>query len=217
MNEKMIEKCPLCGEGNLLLQSRVKVFPREHGEVRVELLYSHCDNCESELVTDLQSRENKKRLNAREKQYEGYLTGEQVFELRRRYNLTQKEAAVVFGGGPTAFSKYESEEIIPTNAMNKLLLVARQFPPVVQFLAGLEKVELRGIAAKKESSVNVAGKALRTTNFVSGGFSFRGKYVLPKGDKLFEMLEKDGFLDTPEGQWQAAANDLDSKEFQLAA
>lgn len=136
--------CPLCGTGQLHSQVREKKFSRASGEIVVELLFSRCDTCESEIVTADQSRENKRRLRAREKQYDGHLTGTQIYALRRRYNLTQKDAAKLFGGGPVAFSKYESEGVLPSDAMNKLLLAASALPEVVDYLAHREGISLSG-------------------------------------------------------------------------
>jgi HTH-type transcriptional regulator/antitoxin MqsA len=146
-----VHTCPICTSDNLSAATRTKVFARLHGEVKVELLYSHCASCGSDIVTEQQSVENKKRMRAREKQYEGFLTGQQIFALRRRYGLTQKDAAKVFGGGPVAFSKYESEDILPTEAMNKLLWLAIEMPEAVQRLAEAADVKLKGLATKPDA------------------------------------------------------------------
>lgn len=153
MNNQMSDhSCPICSSSNLSAAVRTKVFARPHGEVTVELLYSHCADCGSDLVTEEQSVENKKRMRAREKQYEGFLTGQQIFALRRRYGLTQKDAAKIFGGGPIAFSKYESEDIVPTEAMNKLLWLATEMPETVQRLAHAANIKLKGVAADSNSA-----------------------------------------------------------------
>jgi HTH-type transcriptional regulator / antitoxin MqsA len=147
--------CPICNEGTLAEATRVKTFTRPHGEVSVDLLYSHCEHCGSDLVTEEQSRNNKKRMRAREKQYDGYLTGQQIFALRRRYNLTQKEAGKLFGGGPVAFSKYESEDIVPTDAMNKLLWLAINLPESVDRLATLVNIDLKGATTSPRLSMHL--------------------------------------------------------------
>jgi HTH-type transcriptional regulator / antitoxin MqsA len=136
-------QCPNCGETSFRESSRKKTYSRAGQPVSIELLFSKCDDCGFEAVDRSQSRENKKRLRAREKQYGGILTGAAIFDIRRTYGLKQVEAARMFGGGPIAFSKYENEEVVPTEAMNNLLILAREFPSVAEFLAKKSGVELR--------------------------------------------------------------------------
>ena len=62
------------------------------------------------------------------KQVQGLLTGSQVRELRKRWGLSQDEAAKVFGGGPVAFSKYEADDVMQSDAMDKLLRMADDIP-----------------------------------------------------------------------------------------
>jgi HTH-type transcriptional regulator/antitoxin MqsA len=48
--------------------------------------------------------------------------------IREVCGLSQQEAARVFGGGPKAFEKYESGEVVPSSAMTRLLLMAARRP-----------------------------------------------------------------------------------------
>jgi len=58
-----------------------------------------------------------------------------VRELRKRWQLNQKQAAKVFGGGPVAFSKYESDDVMQSDSMDKLLRMAADVPGVLNKLA----------------------------------------------------------------------------------
>jgi HTH-type transcriptional regulator/antitoxin MqsA len=55
------------------------------------------------------------------KEVDGLLTGAQVRALRERLGINQSEAAKIFGGGLVAFSKYESDDVSQSEAMDKLL------------------------------------------------------------------------------------------------
>jgi HTH-type transcriptional regulator/antitoxin MqsA len=48
--------------------------------------------------------------------------------IREVCGLSQQDAARVFGGGPKAFEKYESGEVVPSSAMTRLLLLAAKHP-----------------------------------------------------------------------------------------
>ena len=69
------------------------------------------------------------------KEVDGLLTGQEIKALRKRYNLTQAQAASIFGGGPVAFSKYESDDVMQSEPMDNLLRVASQIPDAVAWLA----------------------------------------------------------------------------------
>ncbi len=73
--------------------------------------------------------------------------------LRKRYHLTQAQAASIFGGGPVAFSKYESDDVMQSEPMDNLLRVASQIPYAVVWLA------------------QRAGEQLVTTNLLRESFS----------------------------------------------
>lgn len=71
------------------------------------------------------------------KQVDGLLSGHQVHELRNQLGLNQSQAAAIFGGGPTAFSKYESDDVMQSEPMDKLLRVAKDIPDAYFHLAGI--------------------------------------------------------------------------------
>jgi HTH-type transcriptional regulator/antitoxin MqsA len=76
------------------------------------------------------------------KQVQGLLTGNELQVLRKRWGLKQADAAKVFGGGPVAFSKYESDDVMQSDAMDKLLRLAAEVPAALDKLmsdAGVER------------------------------------------------------------------------------
>jgi HTH-type transcriptional regulator/antitoxin MqsA len=92
-------------------------------------------------------RVHKRAVQAFKKEVEGLLTGQEVKALREVLGLTQADAARMFGGGPVAFSKYESDDVMQSEAMDKLLRVAAHIPSAVNFLhdlAGLSPVRQIG-------------------------------------------------------------------------
>ena len=124
MNEKEI--CLICGDGHLT-DHVDQVDAEYNGHTgKVPLHYQLCDVCMSDSAGAVQMRANKRGMIAFRKQVDGLLTGAANLALRKRYGLTQPQAARLFGGGPVAFSKYENDDVAHSEAMDKLLrLVVR--------------------------------------------------------------------------------------------
>lgn len=128
--------CPICGEG-LLTPHNEWVEVEYHGnQGRIASRYSVCDECGSEQAGAEELRANKRAMIAFKKQVDGLLTGRQVREIRDHLGLTQAEAAKAFGGGPVAFSKYEADDVMQSEAMDKLLRLAAKVPEAYEFLVG---------------------------------------------------------------------------------
>jgi HTH-type transcriptional regulator/antitoxin MqsA len=126
--------CRICGEGYLTIL--VEKNPVEYKGVREELdcFGSVCNGCSSEQADAAQVRDNKRLMIAFKKRVDGLLTGSEVRALREKLSLSQAEAAQVFGGGPVAFSKYESDDVAQSEAMDKLLRLAAELPAAFERL-----------------------------------------------------------------------------------
>ncbi len=127
--------CPICGAGHL--QPQVGKSPVEYkGQAtELDLHFSVCDACGSEQSDAAQLRDNKRAMVAFKKQVDGLLTGAEVRALREKLGLSQADAAKVFGGGPVAFSKYESDDVAQSEAMDKLLRLAAEDTTIFDALA----------------------------------------------------------------------------------
>ncbi|MET0008712.1 MAG: type II toxin-antitoxin system MqsA family antitoxin [Candidatus Thiodiazotropha sp. 6PLUC9] len=135
--------CPICGEGKLHPEVGKNPVEYKGQTTELDLHYSLCDACGSEQADAAQTRINKRLMVAFKKRVDGLLTGAEVRALREKLCLSQAEAAQVFGGGPVAFSKYESDDVAQSEAMDKLLRLAAELPPAFGLLcrrAGLEPV-----------------------------------------------------------------------------
>jgi HTH-type transcriptional regulator/antitoxin MqsA len=54
-----------------------------------------------------------------------------LVSLRQQHNLSQRDAGLILGGGPSAFQKYEAGTIVPRGAMGTLLSVLARHPEEV--------------------------------------------------------------------------------------
>lgn len=133
MNDK---KCPVC-ESDQLVQIEESV-PLTAGDfVRDMVMHAtECQSCGCSFYTSDQERFNKRQRLAFRKQVEGLLPGEQIRAIRQRHNLTQKQAAEIFGGGPVAFAKYEADDVAQSQAMDRLIRVFDQLPAARDMLSG---------------------------------------------------------------------------------
>lgn len=135
--------CPLCGEG--VLETRIYGRDMQHKGIALlveGLQYSYCPSCEAEITAPAQMDHNAllirtayQQERARVKAEQHMLTGEQIRAIREKLAITQKQAAKIFGGGPTAFSKYETEDIVQNTSMDKLLRLANAMPSAFAWLA----------------------------------------------------------------------------------
>ena len=136
------ELCPFCGEGHVT--ASVQMVEYEYKGHRAELpsRYKQCDTCTSDFAGMAESKQNKRIVMAFRKQVDGLLTGDEITALRKQYQLTQAQAAKLFGGGPVAFSKYENDDVAQSEAMDTLLRLIRRSPAAFWAL-----VEEKGLQA----------------------------------------------------------------------
>ncbi|WP_406234439.1 type II TA system antitoxin MqsA family protein [Isoptericola jiangsuensis] len=135
MNKANPRMCPACQEAQLVASTRERHFTPRGNPVVVELLEMECPACGATATSAAQQIENLRRLAARREHYGGLLLGEDVLAFRRRYGLTQRAAATLFGKGAIAFSRYENETTYPDDATTMLLSLAIEKPDVVRWLA----------------------------------------------------------------------------------
>lgn len=135
-------RCPACRSMSLEPTRYTREFRPPGKVVAVELQTSRCARCGAEATSAAQHAENLVRLQARKAQYDGALLGEEIQAMRRRYGITQQQAARIFGKGLIAFSRYENESSFPDASTTKLLQLAIDRPEVMQALAVAADVEL---------------------------------------------------------------------------
>ncbi len=92
--------------------------------------YSICNNCQREFVSKQQIQRGDCHLRDAKKVIDGLLTSEQIKQARKLLGLTQEQAALVFGGGKRAFSKYERAEVSQSVAMDTLIRVYLDNPKI---------------------------------------------------------------------------------------
>ncbi len=135
-------RCLACRTGELFEASQERIFNPGGRTVKVQLLISRCNQCKAETVLASQHRENLARLAARKSEYGNVLMGEEILAFRKRYGIKQKDASRMFGKGPIAFSRYETETTYPDASTTKLLQMAIKRMDFAKELADLSGVTL---------------------------------------------------------------------------
>lgn len=126
--------CLICGEGHLEVRVDKNLVEYKGRSTELDAHYSVCDSCGSEQADAEQARQNKRAMLAFKKKVDGLLTGKEIRALRNRLGINQSQAAAIFGGGPVAFSKYESDDVAQSEAMDKLLRLVEEVPAAFKYL-----------------------------------------------------------------------------------
>ena len=134
--------CPICDQG--VLQTRTYGRDMQHKGVNISvegLQYDYCPDCGAEMTSPVQIDQNAKIIReafiaerARVKRDQNLLTGAEIRFIREHLGITQKQASKIFGGGPTAFSKYEAEDVVQSAGMDKLLRLAAEVTSAAAWL-----------------------------------------------------------------------------------
>lgn len=73
-------------------------------------------------------------LNRLKARTEGLLEPEEIKRIRKRLHLTQAAAGDLIGGGPRAFQKYETGDLLPSRAISSALTLLDHDPKALTVL-----------------------------------------------------------------------------------
>ncbi len=132
-------KCPTCEIGSLVAAVRdVPYIYKGKKTVIKAVKGKFCDNrkCREVVMDKDESARTSKEMLEFNKRVNAELTPiDLLTQVREQLNLTQQGAAKVFGGGPNAFSRYESGKTKPPVALVKLFKVLNKHPNLFEEIA----------------------------------------------------------------------------------
>jgi len=129
------ENCPICETGILVSNTYTGVIQHKGNDLDVpNLECSVCKSCGADPVLADQAKRNQARFTDAKRAADRLLSAQEIRSARKNLGLTQHEASRIFGGGLNAFSKYERGEVIQSEAMDKLIRVACQFPNAWRYM-----------------------------------------------------------------------------------
>ncbi len=78
-------------------------------------------------------------LNLLKARHEGLLEPDEIRRIRKKLRMTQESAGQIIGGGPRAFQKYESGDLLPSRAINSALVLLDHDPEALNVLRAWPK------------------------------------------------------------------------------
>jgi HTH-type transcriptional regulator/antitoxin MqsA len=94
----------------------------------------YCDTSEESIHSGQDMKVSDRMLNLLKARAEGLLGPEEIRRIRKRLGLTQADAGVLIGGGPRAFQKYETGDLLPSRAISSALMLLDHDPEALSVL-----------------------------------------------------------------------------------
>jgi len=121
----------------------------------------YCDSSAESIHTGEDMKVSDRMLNRLKARIEGLLEPEQIRHIRKKLHLTQEVAGRMIGGGPRAFQKYESGDLLPSRAISSALVILDYKPEALTVLRGrqIESPDLGAmvkVAAKRRGTIVAA-------------------------------------------------------------
>jgi HTH-type transcriptional regulator / antitoxin MqsA len=88
----------------------------------------YCDSSDESIHTGQDMKVSDRTLNRLKARVEGLLEPEDIRRIRKKLNISQTEAGQMIGGGPRAFQKYESGDVLPNRAISSVLVLLDHDP-----------------------------------------------------------------------------------------
>ena len=96
--------------------------------------YCTGQDCEEAVMNSQDMKVSDRELHILKAKAANLLAATEVRRVRKRLKLTQREAGLILGGGPNAFQKYETADLVPSKAISNLLRVLEEYPSALEVL-----------------------------------------------------------------------------------
>lgn len=94
----------------------------------------YCDQSDQSIHTGEDMKVSDRMLNLLKARCEGLLEPKEIRRIRKKLHLTQEAAGLLIGGGPRAFQKYESGDLLPSRAVSNALVLLDYDPDALSLL-----------------------------------------------------------------------------------
>ena len=132
-------KCPCCGAAELISDTRdIDYIYKGQSTVLPEITGDFCPACHEVILNREQGDRYSELIGEFQKQVNAsYVDPVYIVKVRENLNLSQREAAELFGGGVNAFSRYETGKTKPPLALVQLLKILDHHPELMNELREL--------------------------------------------------------------------------------
>lgn len=94
----------------------------------------YCDASEESIHTSADMKVSDRMLNLLKAKAERLLGPDEIRRIRKKLHLTQTQAGEIIGGGPRAFQKYETGDLLPSKAISSALVLLDHSPEAIAVL-----------------------------------------------------------------------------------
>lgn len=94
----------------------------------------YCCQSEESIHTGADLKVSDRMLNRLKALVEGLLDPQEIKRIRKGLHLSQEMAGLLIGGGPRAFQKYESGDLLPSQAISSALVLLDRDPQALDVL-----------------------------------------------------------------------------------
>jgi HTH-type transcriptional regulator / antitoxin MqsA len=133
--QRLPNVCPRCATGDARVAHLSEDVPFKGLTLEVHgLAYTVCNACHHRWTTGGQEADNLTHIREayavkrdEVRAADGLLSGEDIQKVLSQLGLSKAEAAGLFGGGPHAFAKYMTGDVLQSKAMDRLLRLTLAF------------------------------------------------------------------------------------------
>lgn len=137
------DKCPICGEGNLVRNVIEESFEYKGQEIVIpDYVVFHCENCEESIVESNTLKTSEKIIRDFHRHVDGLLTSDEIKKIRKSFGFTQEVFGNLLGGGAKGFARYETGKVTQSKAMDNLLRILDAHPVVLEILTPMKDTEV---------------------------------------------------------------------------
>jgi HTH-type transcriptional regulator/antitoxin MqsA len=127
---------PVCPETGAPMHRTVRPLTLTYkGEsITVEMPGWYCDQSEESIHDGDDMKVSDRALNRLKARVERLPEPEEIRRIRKKLGLTQAAAGELIGGGPRAFQKYETGDLLPSRAVSSALALLDHDPKALRVL-----------------------------------------------------------------------------------
>ncbi|MDY0328429.1 MAG: type II toxin-antitoxin system MqsA family antitoxin [Arcobacteraceae bacterium] len=112
--------CPICN-GNVEYTTKPIKYSYKNHTITINQLGNYCTQCNESFLSPKDLKATKKEIIDFQRTVDHLLTTDELKKIRKKFKLTQEDAASLFGGGIRAFHKYETAEATQSKPLDILL------------------------------------------------------------------------------------------------
>lgn len=127
---------PVCPESGTSMHRGVRpiTLTYKSQSITFDMPGWYCHECDESIHSGEDMKVSDRMLNSLKARTEGLLEPEEIRRIRKKLHLSQTAAGILIGGGPRAFQKYESGDLLPSRAISTALLLLDHAPESLSVL-----------------------------------------------------------------------------------